>query len=556
MLIEVESLRHRPVTGVELGTRGGGNAAVSGTDGKVLLRLPSTTNPGDVEVLDVLGSPPGRDYVLYSPDDSRIVIPSFSNRRHAYLKIVVVPRGDERLLENPNVLRSFARRAASPLGVGISSGQPSAIDIPRALAYLSSRYGLPSQDIDSAIRAWGRHATTAYDLGLAALYNLNYPLASVQLGIAKVERREDLDNAVRAVAIKRARYADTVCLLSTSEFAEGKYAAAVENSRECVTYRPSNTEALEVLALSLDMSAQYQEASEIFSRALAVDSSVSVQDEFAIARDLNNLGGLLEEEGRLREAEETYRKALAAIPENTPKAEGARAPILNNLGLLLNKVGQSAQAEPLLQQALQINERLVPKDPGKVALNLGNLALVHETEFRYSQAGPEYRAALELSISIPGGENITTIHISMTYATLLQREGDFIAAAALLKKALRFWETNVGPTHPLVANVLSNLAMSLVAEGHLDEAEGMLDRAMSILIQNFGPVHQSIASVLENLAAIEGMRGNPVIAGPLFAEAYEMSRATLGPSAEQTRLAFRSLEAYSDAYPPQPKLRF
>ena len=66
---------------------------------------------------------------------------------------------------------------------------------------------------------------------------------------------------------------------------------------------------------------------------------------------INNLGSLLEAQGKLDEAEPLYREALAgrraALGDTHPSTLGS----INNLGLLLQAQGKRDEAEPLLAEA-------------------------------------------------------------------------------------------------------------------------------------------------------------------------------------------------------------
>ena len=73
-----------------------------------------------------------------------------------------------------------------------------------------------------------------------------------------------------------------------------------------------------------------------------------------MARDLNNLAGLLRDTNRLAEAEPLYRRALAIDEKSFGPDHPNVATGLNNLAVLLRATNRLAEAEPLYRRALAI----------------------------------------------------------------------------------------------------------------------------------------------------------------------------------------------------------
>ena len=70
-------------------------------------------------------------------------------------------------------------------------------------------------------------------------------------------------------------------------------------------------------------------------------------------------------------------------------------------------------------------------------------------------------------------------------------------------------EASLGPTHPAVATVLTNLAMIRALRDDPTEAESLFLRALQIRETALGPRHADVASTLEKLAVFYQIAGRP-----------------------------------------------
>ena len=157
-------------------------------------------------------------------------------------------------------------------------------DDPRAsLEKVAKLYGLKAEELDAAIRNWGAKATDPYEIGLAALFERNYPRATGQLQEALRAREEKLANDQSAAA-------DAAFFLGFSLASEGKYSESIRAYQRCLQLRPSDTTAMANLAVILIHENDYVSADTLLRRALAIDEIVSGPDSWLVANDTNTLG--------------------------------------------------------------------------------------------------------------------------------------------------------------------------------------------------------------------------------------------------------------------------
>ena len=100
LVVHVKDVQRRPISGVQIGVEGDGGSAIAMDDGKARIALAKDTEEKSWVSLQILKSPPGKDYVIVSPWDYRTLIPSFENESENFVEVVVVQRGDRAALES------------------------------------------------------------------------------------------------------------------------------------------------------------------------------------------------------------------------------------------------------------------------------------------------------------------------------------------------------------------------------------------------------------------------------------------------------------------------
>jgi hypothetical protein len=111
LVVHVKDIQKHPIAGLEIGVEGDGGSSITGDDGKARIRLAKQTREGTSVSLQILKSPPGKDFVMVSPWEYRVVFPSFENESENFVEVVVVARGDRAALES----RDFVRAATAQL---------------------------------------------------------------------------------------------------------------------------------------------------------------------------------------------------------------------------------------------------------------------------------------------------------------------------------------------------------------------------------------------------------------------------------------------------------
>jgi tetratricopeptide (TPR) repeat protein len=127
-----------------------------------------------------------------------------------------------------------------------------------------------------------------------------------------------------------------------------------------------------------------------FNEALKLNRLIDCRS--GIASNLNNLGAIAQEQGKLADAEKYYRDALTIQQVNGDGAGICEA--LNNLGTVLAAQGRWSEAANLYQQALAYAQSLRPGP--LLALTLMHQGDVARRQKNYQQALDLYQQALAI----------------------------------------------------------------------------------------------------------------------------------------------------------------
>jgi CHAT domain-containing protein/tetratricopeptide (TPR) repeat protein len=179
------------------------------------------------------------------------------------------------------------------------------------------------------------------------------------------------------------------------------------------------------------------------------------------------------------EAEEQHKRALAIREQVLRPDNEDLGRSIGRLGLLYLAQGRMEDAEPLLARGLAIAQSrrgLYSKENEADSLN--NLGLVYSATGRSEKADESFRRALQIDETIYGASHPEVATILTNWAlSYKSSNGD---AELLLKRALAIMEGAYGKDHLGTTFSLHNLAMLYRSEGRLDDAEDLLKRSLEI----------------------------------------------------------------------------
>ncbi len=278
-------------------------------------------------------------------------------------------------------------------------------------------------------------------------------------------------------------------------------------------------------------------ADSLFRQSLVGYREARPVDSLEVARVLNDLGDVLQYQGKLDEALQVQQEALATRRAiRTAPAEDIAAS-LNNVAVIVGQQGHMDRAEPLLREAVELIRNARGAEHADVASGLNALAFVLGERGSFAAADSMYREALRIRRNALGPDHPEVTLTLGQYGWLQHDNGKFDSAVVLARTVLERRGRGLPDTHPMVASTLVLLGQSLLATGRAGEAEAPLREALELRVAALPADHWLIAvtkSVLGDCLLTMGRRGE---AGPLLQQGLDGLRATRGADHSLTRQA-------------------
>ncbi|MCA9710499.1 MAG: tetratricopeptide repeat protein, partial [Myxococcales bacterium] len=233
---------------------------------------------------------------------------------------------------------------------------------------------------------------------------------------------------------------------------------------------------------------------------------------------LSTIGILRQEQGRYPEPLQVQLRALELLPDEGDEIRRAKAH--NNLGATYDYAGEHARAIEHFERALALYEaRRGPDHPDNV-YPLANLAWARMEVGELDRAEPLLHRAIDLQRRANTSDTYALATLLSHLGSLHAQRGQHPQALATYEEALTVAEAEFGPEHPMVGNVVMNMAGERMGLGQPAQAQQTYERALGILERALGPQHDDVALARSNLADLLVTRGQP-------AEALEQARQAI-----------------------------
>jgi tetratricopeptide (TPR) repeat protein len=239
--------------------------------------------------------------------------------------------------------------------------------------------------------------------------------------------------------------------------------------------------------------------------------------------------------GRYVEARALADEALA-LRADAPEAD--RAESLNLRGIVDLSLGDAGAGHERVAAALAMREAaLGPDDPDTIE-SLNNTGVALARVGRMDDAVAAHEDALrrcERAFTAPHRQLAVTCN---ALAVKLDREeATRDRAAALYERALAAAEAALGPEHPMVATLLSNIGTGRLNAGDVEAARPLLERAVDLHERRHGATHPNTATALLSLSAVRFRDGRLVEARVLAERALAIRFGAFGARDRRTREA-------------------
>ncbi len=199
---------------------------------------------------------------------------------------------------------------------------------------------------------------------------------------------------------------------------------------------------------------------------------------------------------------------------------------LNNRGAALGRLGRLAEAIAVHEDALGRCERAFDRPHRQLAVTCNALAVKLDREATTrDRAATFYVRGLDAAEAALGPDHPLVAIMVTNLAILRLNADDDEAARPLLERALALHEQRFGPDHPGTAEVLVSAAELAVRDGRLDEAEDLAARATDIRLRVYGLADQRTRAALAKLVVVAGRRLRSELPSPGLRQATDLAEA-------------------------------
>jgi CHAT domain-containing protein/Flp pilus assembly protein TadD len=240
---------------------------------------------------------------------------------------------------------------------------------------------------------------------------------------------------------------DNMALLKRKE---GDYSAAEKFASEAVdVLKAAIGDHAEDLAIALnnlasirDYKSDYAFAEPLHKRAIEILEGLYGTKSPSLIIPLNDLAAMYDDQKDFARAEPLYLRSLA-ICEANPESGLEQGNDLNNLGLLYVEMGRLKEAEPLLKKSLELRTAILGQDNAEVARVHNNLGTLYQMQRDFPKAEQSYQRALVIWRKVLGNNHPDVAAVLSNLAAVKENSGDLDAARGFLRESNAIFDANL-----------------------------------------------------------------------------------------------------------------
>lgn len=308
----------------------------------------------------------------------------------------------------------------------------------------------------------------------------------------------------------------------------------------------TEVQVLQLLGNEYTASGNYDAAEPLLRRALSVQRARLRPDDPALASLYNDLGLLVQDQGRLEEAVDLLRRAIA-IRRPLPRSVDLGANLFNLAGTL-GDLDRYEEAIPLYQEARDVVEQELGDDHPYMAFVSSDLAIAYSELGRHDESLTEADRALHLFRSSLGDESDQVANALQVRGSTLRNLGRYREARRDLEASLERRRRTLPDRDPMTAFSLTSLGALHLETGENAVAERYLREALAIREERLPDDHWLTAITRKHLGRALTAQGDHAEAEDLLLDSHATASAQYGPGHENSREVSDALAALYDAW--------
>ncbi len=233
------------------------------------------------------------------------------------------------------------------------------------------------------------------------------------------------------------------------------------------------------LGVVLDKQGKYEDAEAVLNRSLDLRLSRADVDPDELASTYHNLGMVARHRGNYDKALELYAKALEIKREHDGEHSEEFQSSLLGYAQSLASSGAREQAIPLMQQNLRLCRELYGEKSVTYGLGHNELGSILHDLGRFREAAAHYKEAMRVYAEVSGEDNVQYAVPLNNLASAYEDMGDYAAAIPLFERSLALRRKALADNEPAVLRAQGNLGRALMHADRLDAARPHLDAAVA-----------------------------------------------------------------------------
>ncbi|MBM0104508.1 serine/threonine protein kinase [Steroidobacter sp. S1-65] len=231
---------------------------------------------------------------------------------------------------------------------------------------------------------------------------------------------------------------------------------------------------------------EYERAATLYRAALDIDRQALGNDHPQVGMHVQNLGFVLQSQGKLSEAAPLFTESLQILSKVLGETHPMTLDATANYGRFLHRRGDLQQAEQVLVRVVDLNRKARGEQHPFVGHDLVNLGMLRVDAGNPALAQQDFTAALAIyAVALPPDHPFAVSALSGLGRAQLE-QGRLEEAEQTLRKASQLGARSLAADSPTLASVHSSLGRTLLALDRAQEASPLLQTSYPILAKAQG----------------------------------------------------------------------
>lgn len=315
----------------------------------------------------------------------------------------------------------------------------------------------------------------------------------------------------------------------------------VREARALTTDSATQVDLLESLGIVSERMGQYPRADTLLNEAIAHSTALYGVDAPRTLRARVRLARVLDLLGQHDSAQLALRAAVHAAQSYAGDANPVAAEADVAMGVMLRAAGRPDEALPFLERGLREREKVDTMSREYVeALRELGIAVAASDPMRGDSLA---RRALPIARRVLGPNHPEVAYLLSNLSTLASERGDSATVERDQREAVAIARAWFGPESYLAAAPTVILAQTLIRNGKAAEAQPLLEYALDIFLRTkeFGPNSPETAKTISTLGNALSKQGQHAAARREFQRALPILQRTLGADDQSSLYTAASL---------------